>query len=215
MSHAELIQGSSEWLAARVGSLGASRVAEAIARTKTGYGASRANLMAELIAEKLTGQPADKFTTSAMTWGVEQEGDARTAYEFMTNADVQTVGLFMHPTIQGTHASPDGLIGDAGLVEIKCPNTATHIETLLSKKVPQKYVTQMAWQMACTGRQWCDFVSFDPRMPENMRLFVSRITRDDALIADLEREVSTFVAELNSKVVELRLMFEAGQRAAA
>ncbi len=117
-----------------MGSLGASRVAEAIAKTKTGYGASRANLMAELIAEKLTGQPAEKFTSAAMAWGTEQEGDARTAYEFMTNADVQTVGLFMHPTIQGTHASPDGGWGGGAVVEIKCPNTSTHIETLCRRE---------------------------------------------------------------------------------
>jgi putative phage-type endonuclease len=211
----DLTQGSEEWLAARVGSLGASRVADAIAKTKTGYGASRANLMAELIAERLTGQPATSYTNAAMQWGNDKEPDARAAYEFLTNADVATVGLYRHGSIAGTHASPDGLVGDAGLVEIKCPNTATHIETLLSKKVAQKYVTQMQWQMACTGRQWCDFVSFDPRMPEAMRLFVSRVTRDDAAIAELEAEVSKFVAELDGKVAELRLLFDGERREAS
>ena len=164
---------------------------------------------------QLTGQPAARFTNAAMQWGNDKEPDARSAYEFMTNADVETVGLIRHPHIHGTHASPDGLVSDAGLVEIKCPNTATHIETLLSKKVPGKYVTQMQWQMACTGRQWCDFVSFDPRMPENMRLFVSRLTRDDAAIADLEAEIAKFIAELDGKVAELRLLFDGERREAA
>lgn len=215
MTNTDLEQGSDAWLAARCGSLGASRVADAIAKTKTGYGASRANLMAELIAERLTGQPAERFTNTAMQWGTEKEPDARMAYEFMTNADVTTVGLFVHPTIQGTHASPDGLVGDAGLVEIKCPNTSTHIDTLLGQKVPAKYITQMQWQMACTGRHWCDFVSFDPRMPEEMRLFVARVTRDEPVIADLEREVTTFLAELTGKVAELRLLFARDRAAAA
>ncbi|WP_449411044.1 lambda exonuclease family protein [Methylobacterium komagatae] len=203
MSDIELIQGSEEWLAARVGSLGASRVADAIAKTKTGYGASRANLMAELIAERLTGQPADKFTNAAMQWGNEKEPDARTAYEFMTNADVVQVGIVRHPSIHGTHASPDGLVGGAGLVEIKAPNTNTHIETLLTKKVPEKYVTQMQWQMSCTGRKWCDFVSFDPRMPERMRLFVKRFDRDDDHISRLEIEVAAFLNELEGKMKAL------------
>ena len=214
MSDLDLQQGSPEWLAARVGSLGASRVADAIARTKTGYGASRANLMAELIAERLTGQPAERFTNAAMQGGNDKEPDARAAYEFLTDADVSLVGHIRHPLIDGSHASPDGLVGDAGLVEIKCPNTATHIDTLLGQKVPAKYVTQMQWQMACTGRRWCDFVSFDPRMPEAMRLFVARVTRDEPAIAELEREVATFLAELSGKVAELQLLFSR-ERAAA
>lgn len=215
MSDINLIQGSQEWLAARAGSLGASRVADAIAKTKTGWGASRANLMAELIAERLTGQPAETFKNGAMQWGNDKEPDARAAYSFFADVDVTEIGIVRHPLIEGTHASPDGLVGDAGLVEIKCPNTATHIDMLLGQKVPAKYVTQMQWQMACTGRHWCDFVSFDPRMPEAMRLFVARVTRDETVIADLEREVSVFLAELAGKVAELRLLFSTEARAAA
>lgn len=215
MSDRDLIQGSQEWLAARVGSLGASRVADAVAKTKTGWGASRANLMAELIAERLTGAPADRFTNAAMQWGNDKEADARAAYGFFADVDVAEIGIVRHPVIEGTHASPDGLVGDAGLVEIKCPNTATHIDTLLGQKVPAKHLTQMQWQMACTGRHWCDFVSFDPRMPEAMRLFVARITRDETAIGDLEREVSVFLAELAGKVAELRLLFSDEARAAA
>lgn len=215
MSAVDLVQGSDAWLYARVGSLGASRVADALAKTKSGWGASRANLMAELIAERLTDEPAERFTSAAMQWGAEREAEARAAYEFHTDVDVAVIGLFRHPTIEGTHASPDGLVADAGLVEIKCPNTATHIDTLLGRKVPAKYVTQMQWQMACTGRRWCDFVSFDPRMPEAMRLFVSRVARDEALIAEMEAEVATFLAELAGKVAELRALFSGDARAAA
>jgi putative phage-type endonuclease len=202
-SPAELIQGSDEWIKARVGSLGASRVAEVIARTKSGWGASRANLMAELLVERLTGQPAERFTNAAMAWGTEKEPEARTAYEFETNQEVRQVGICPHPSIAGTHASPDGLVGDLGLVEIKCPQSAGHIDMLLSEVIPDKYVTQMLWQMACTGREWCDFVSFDPRMPENMRLFVRRIERDAIRIGAHEKDVREFLGELGAKVAAL------------
>lgn len=215
MSDIDLIQGSDAWLEARVGSLGASRIAEAVARTKTGWGASRANLMAEMVAERLTGTPADRFTNAAMQWGTEKEPEARAAYEFLTDVDVALVGIVRHPTIDGTHASPDGLVGEDGLVEIKAPNTATHIETLLGQKVPEKYVTQMQWQMACTGRRWCDFASYDPRLPEAMRLFVSRVERDDALIATLEKDIAAFLAELAEKVTNLRALYCGEERVAA
>lgn len=200
----DLQQGTDAWLAARVGRVTASRVADVIARTKTGYGASRANYMAELVAERLTGQPADRFTNAAMQWGTEKEPDARAAYAFLHDVDVVEVGFVEHPRIIMTGASPDGLVGEDGLVEIKAPNTATHIETLLSASVAGKYVTQMHWQMACTGRAWCDFVSYDPRMPADMRLFVKRVHRDDALVAELEQEVAAFLAELDAKVTALR-----------
>lgn len=215
MSDFDLIQGSDAWLEARVGSLGASRIAEAVARTKAGWGASRANLMAEMVAERLTGAPADRFTSAAMQWGTEKEPEARAAYEFLTDVDVALVGIVRHPSIEGTHASPDGLVGEDGLVEIKAPNTATHIETLLGQKVPEKYVTQMQWQMACTGRRWCDFASYDPRLPEAMRLFVKRVERDDALIATLEKDIAAFLAELEEKVASLRALYGSEERVAA
>lgn len=215
MSDLDLIQGSDAWLEARVGSLGASRIAEAVARTKTGWGASRANLMAEMVAERLTGTPADRFTNAAMQWGTEKEPEARAAYEFLTDVDVAVVGIVRHPSIAGTHASPDGLVGGEGLVEIKAPNTATHIETLLSQKVAEKYVLQMQWQMCCTGRAWCDFVSYDPRMPERMRLFIKRVVRDQETIARLEKEVADFLKELEEKVATLNAIFGGGDRAQA
>lgn len=205
---AEIEQGSAEWLAIRCGKVTASRVADVIAKTKTGYGASRANYMAELIAERLTGAPAEKFISGPMAWGTEKEPEARALYEFLTDAEVSQVGFVPHPTISDSGASPDGLVSDDGLVEIKCPNTATHIDTLLGQTIPAKYATQMQWQMACTGRQWCDFVSYDPRMPDNMRMFVRREARNDAMIAEISEEVGKFLAELDAKVEALLSLYE-------
>jgi putative phage-type endonuclease len=204
----EIIQGSPEWFAQRLGKVTASRVADVIAKTKTGWGASRANYAAQLIAERLTGEVAESYTNAAMQWGTDKEPDARAAYEFRTDRDVAAVGFVAHPTILASGASPDGLVASDGLVEIKCPSTATHIETLLGRSVPAKYITQMMWQMACSGRKWCDFVSFDPRMPESMCLFIARIARDDAVIAELEKAVAVFLAEIDLKVVELTELYE-------
>lgn len=196
-------QRTDAWFADRVGKVTASRVADVIARTKSGWGASRANYMAELIAERLTGVTAERFSNAAMLRGTELEPDARIAYEFHADADVVEVGFIPHPTIKMAGASPDGLVAEAGLVEIKCPNTATHIDTLLRGAIDDRYIVQMAWQMACTGRRFCDFVSFDPRMPESSRLFVKRVQRDDTLIAKLEKDVTEFLAELDAKVAEI------------
>jgi putative phage-type endonuclease len=209
----DVIQGSPEWHALRAGKVTASRVADVIAKTKSGPSASRANYMAELIAERLTGVPAELFTNAAMNWGTEKEPDARAAYEFFRDAVVEEVGFIPHPSIAMTGASPDGLVGAEGLVEIKCPNTATHLDTLLSQVVPAKYVTQMQWQMACTGRKWCDFSSYDPRMPEEMALFVKRVERDDKLIAELEKDVSAFLVEIDEKLSKLNSIY--GMREAA
>jgi len=204
----DIIQGSPEWFAARLGKVTASRVADVIAKTKTGWGASRRNYMAELIAERLTGTNAASYTNAAMQWGIDTEPQARDAYCFRSDADVTEIGFVDHPSIAMTGASPDGLIGDAGMVEIKCPNTATHIETLEGEEIDGKYITQMQWQMACTERQWCDFVSFDPRMPESMRLFIKRVPRDAATIKTLETEVAAFLAEVDAKVENLRRLYE-------
>jgi putative phage-type endonuclease len=201
-------QGSAEWFAARVGKVTASRMADLCAKTKSGFGASRGNYMAELIVERLTGSPAPSFSSPAMQWGSEQEPNARAAYEFHGDYDVQQVGFIEHPEIDGSGASPDGMIGTDGLIEIKCPSSATHIDTLLSGNVPEKYVLQMHWQMACTLRTWCDYVSFDPRMPPSMQLFVKRIERDDKMIAELERNVRDFLTELECKVLALRTAYE-------
>lgn len=203
-----MVQGSPEWFAARVGKVTASRVADVIAKTKTGWGASRANYMAELIAERMTGNPAESYTNAAMKWGTETEPEARAAYCFYADTDVAEVGFIDHPTIPMTGASPDGLIGTDGLVEIKCPNTATHIDTLLGSAIPAKYIVQMQWQMVCTDRKWCDWVSYDPRLPGSMQLFVQRVVRAAALIAELEKNVTEFLAEIEVKVRALRERYE-------
>lgn len=202
-------QGSEEWFKERLGKVTASRIADVIAKTKTGWGASRANYMAELIAERLTGVPADKFTNSAMQWGIDTEAEACAAYAFRQNLDLEEVGFVQHPKIAMTGASPDRLVGKVGLVECKCPNTATHLETLLGTPVADKYVVQMQWQMACTDRKWCDWVSYDPRMPENMRLFIRRFPRDDVRIAELEMAVVQFLAELDQKTDALKQRYAA------
>lgn len=198
-----MIQGTPEWFAERLGKATASRMADIMATTKSGYGASRANYMAELLVERLTGAPLAGFTNSAMQWGVENEPLARAAYEFMTDRPVVEVGFVPHPTIVMSGASPDGLVGDDGMVEIKCPLTATHVEMLLTERVPDKYKLQMAWQMVCADRAWCDFVSFDPRLPAPMQLYVWRFHRDPIIDAKLDSEVRLFLAELDGKEAAL------------
>ena len=197
-------QRSPEWYAARLGKVTASRVADVLAKTKSGYGASRANYLAELLCERLTGEQADRFTSAEMQRGADLEPQARAAYAFIHGVQVQETGFALHPTIADFGASPDGLVGDVGLVEIKVPNTATHVDYLLSQTVPGKYVTQMMAQMACTGRTFCDFVSFDPRLPDELQLFVKRVHRDKDAIAEMEREIETFLDELKDKELQLR-----------
>jgi len=196
-------QGSDEWFAARLGKVTASRVADVVAKTKSGPAASRKNYLAQLVAERLTKTASDSFTNAAMQWGTEKEPEARSAYTLMTDNPVEGVGFVDHPTIAMTGASPDGLVADNGLVEIKCPNTATHIETLLSGKVPSKHNTQMQWQMACTGREWCDFVSYDPRLTGDLALFVERVDRDYTLISELESSVSDFLDDVEETITKL------------
>lgn len=193
-------QRSDEWFAARLGKVTASRVADLMAKTKSGPSASRANYMADLIVERMTGQKAEGFTSAAMQWGTDTEPQARAAYEFLTDANVTETGFVLHPSIADFGASPDGLVGEDGLLEVKCPATATHIETLLTETVPAKYITQMQAQMACTGRAWCDFVSFDPRMPGDMQLWVKRVPCDPAFMSQMEGEVEAFLAELAQKL---------------
>lgn len=200
-------QRSPEWYAARLGKLTASRIADALARTKTGWGASRANVRAELVCERLTGTPTDTYTNAAMQWGIDTEPQARAAYEFLRDASVDIVAFIDHPQIAMAGCSPDGFVGADGLVEIKCPNTATHIETILSDAIPDKYRKQMLWQMACTGRKWCDFVSFDPRMPAEMQLHVTRIKRCEDSIAQLEDEATAFLLEVAAMEDQLREKF--------
>lgn len=202
-----IIQGSPEWFDIRRGKVTASRVADVIAKTRNGWGASRANYMAQLIAERLTGTTAESFSNATMQWGTDTEPQARAAYEFMQDVDVTEIGFVVHPLITASGASPDGLVGENGMVEIKCPNTATHIDTLLGKGIPSRYLTQMQWQIACTGREWCDFVSYNPRMPERMNLFVERIAADRELARELEGHIQEFIGELDDKVASLNASY--------
>ena len=204
-----IAQGTPEWFAQRLGKVTASRVADVIAKTKTGYSTSREGYMVELALERITGQRAEAYTNSAMQWGTETEPLARAAYEALTGELVEETSMVQHPRIEMAGASPDGLVGADGLLEIKCPNSATHVQTLRSKKPAGKYITQMMWQMACTGRSWCDFVSYDPRMPEGLQLFTTRVPRDDKVIAELETEVEKFLEEVAAMVLELLAMKEA------
>ena len=196
-------QGSESWFQVRIGKVTASRVADVIAKTKTGYSATRDNYMAQLVCERLTGQKGESFSNAAMQHGTDTEPLARAAYEAYADVLVDEVGFVPHPSIEMAGASPDGLVGTDGLLEIKCPNTATHIETLLSQGVPGKYNTQMQFQMACTGRKWCDFVSFDNRLPAELQLFVKRVPRDEVFIRLIEAEIVQFLAELDDKINKL------------
>lgn len=193
-------QRSDDWFAARAGKATASAIYKIMARTKTGYGADRANYHAQLVAERLTGKPADSFSNAAMQWGIDMEAEARAVYgATIGDAPVET-GFIDHPSIAMAGASPDGLVGFDGLVEIKCPNTATHIATLQGSPIDRKYLLQMQWQMDCTGRDWCDFASFDPRLPDEMRLHVRRVERDETLLDEIREETERFLAEVASTV---------------
>jgi putative phage-type endonuclease len=204
-----IIQGSPEWFSQRLGKATASRIADILAKTKSGYSTSRENYSVELALERITGKRQEFFTNDAMKWGAETEPLARAAYEARTGALVDEVAMIDHPSILMSGASPDGCVDADGLIEIKCPNSATHIKTMLSGKPDAKYITQMTWQMACTGRKWCDFVSFDPRFPEHLQLFIKRIERDDDAIAAMEKDVSSFLSEVDAMVDSLNNMKEA------
>jgi len=207
-------QGTAAWLQERAGFATASRLADVMAKIKTGEAASRANYRAELVAQRLTGQVQESFTNAAMTHGTETEPFARAAYEIKFGTIVNECGFIHHPVIEWSGASPDGLIDQDGLIEIKCPNTATHIDYLLKGVVPAKYQPQMLWQMACTGRKWCDFASYDPRMPEELQLFVVRFNRDDEKIKEAETAVIEFLNEVQQTVEALERLIEIRKEAA-
>ena len=192
-------QRTDEWFEARLGKPTASRFGDIMAKTRTGVSASRKNYRAELVVQRLTEQMPEHYSNSAMEWGVEQEPVARLAYELETGNEVEDTSLWLHDLIEAG-ASPDGLIGTDGCLEIKCPNTATHLETLRTGKLPRQYQAQVQGQMWITGRQWCDFVSFDPRLPQNAQLFITRVERDDFYVQNLEVEVKSFLVEVEEEV---------------
>ena len=202
-------QGTPEWFADRLGKVTASRLADVLAKTKTGYSATRNNYMTQLVLERVTNSRAEGYTNAAMLHGVEQEPFARAAYEAHTGQMVEEVGFIPHPDIDGAGASPDGLVGDDGMVEIKCPSSSTALEVWLTHAqgndpVDAKYYAQMQWQMRCADRSWCDYVVFDPRMPAKAQLFIHRVKRNEDFIANAEDEVITFLTELDIKVESLK-----------
>lgn len=192
------------WKLARVGKVTASRVADLLATTKTGWGASRAAYATTLIVERLTGLPAPSFETPEMRWGRETEPQARAIYQFDRDVEVVEVGFVPHPTIENAGASPDGLIGEEGLLEIKAPSSHHHLEILLTGTIPSRYMQQMYFQGACTGRKWADFMSFDPRMPENLQCFVKRVVFDPSVTLAMENDVRKFLAEIDDKLARLK-----------
>lgn len=196
-------QGSQEWLQERLGHVTASRLADVLATVKTGEAASRRNYRAELVAQRLTGTVEAGYTNAAMQWGTDNEPIARSEYEVRKEVFVDQVGFIKHPTILWAGASPDGLVGADGLIEIKCPNTATHIDTLLSQTIPSQYEKQMLWQIACTGRTWCDFISFDSRLPSDLSFFCKRFNPSMEQIKEAEQAVITFLAEVEETLSKL------------
>ena len=182
-----MLQGTDEWRQVRCGSVGASDAPRVVRRTKTGYSADRDSLMAEKVLERLTSTPFEKYKTQSMLQGTAREPGARLTYSLVKGVEVEEVGLVPHPFIKGSHCSPDGLIGLDGLVEIKCPEAAKHLDTLLNGQINGDHVTQMMWQLCCTGRQWCDYASFSNDFPGPMQIWIKRVHRDNALIAELER----------------------------
>lgn len=201
-------QGTSEWHQARLGKVTASKLSDVMATGRGGApSATRATYRAQLVVERLTGNPTEGFTNAAMAYGTETEPQARATYILTTGRMVEEVGFIGHPAIAMAGASPDGLIGADGLIEIKCPNSATHIATLRGAEIDGKYLKQMQWQMACTGRAWCDFVSFDPRLPDEMQLHIRRVGRDPAMIVEMETSVRAFLAEVDEEIAALRKIY--------
>lgn len=201
------LQRTEAWFSDRLGKVTASRIADMRKRTQKGWAASRKEYMADLIAERLSGEHIPGGTGAARRWGAEIEPEAKRAYEFYRDAEIVDVGFVSHSTIADAGASPDGLVGDDGLVEFKCPTVLTHLETLETDEIAPEYLQQMQWQMACTGRQWCDFASYDPRYPEDLKLYVQRVKRDDDLIAEIEKDVREFLTELATRVEKLRVKY--------
>jgi len=192
-------QRTDEWHAARLGKVTASKIADVMASGRAGSpSVTRANYLAQLLCERLTGRPTAGYTSHEMQHGIDSEPLAINAYEMHADVIVTPIGFVDHPSIAMSGASPDGLVGDDGLIEVKCPNSATHLATLKGADIDGKYMKQMQWQMACTGRKWCDFVSFDPRMPDHMQLYVRRVERDLEMIAAINSAVTTFLVELEA-----------------
>lgn len=203
MIHCDVEQGSDAWISLRLGKVTASRIADVMAKGRgNAEAASRRNYRAQLVAERLTGQVADSFVSYEMQWGTEHEPAARECYEFLKSVTVEQVAFADHPKFKMAGASPDGL-PPGGLLEIKCPNTATHIDMLTTGKIDSKYIKQMQFQMACTDAPWCDFVSYDPRIGRNNHMFVTRVFRDEEMISEINDAVELLLSEVDETVERL------------
>jgi hypothetical protein len=198
-------QGSAFWHELRRGMVTASRCADVIATIKKGKeeAAARRNYRTELLVERLTGLSTEHYVTREMQWGADQEQYARAAYELEQNVLVETCGFVIHPEIQRFGCSPDGLVGSDGMIQVKCPTTATHLAWMLSESIPVEHAVQMLAELSCTGRQWNDFVSFDPRLPKHLQLYIRRFERNQGLITTLESKVIQFNAELDEVLAQL------------
>jgi putative phage-type endonuclease len=209
------VQRTEEWFAARLGCLTGSRIAAAMSKAKRENLVElqvRHNLKMELAVERITGKPAGHYVSRWMERGVEMEPLARGAYT-LRHADVTETGFVLHPRINWAGCSPDGLVGDDGLIEIKVPKPTTHAEYIIGETVPAEYLPQMMWQMAVTGRKWNDFVSYCPDFPEPLDLFICRLERDEKQIAAMEAEAVKFLAEVEAMVTRLKGGLEGALRA--
>jgi len=198
----DIVQGTDKWKAIRCGRVTASKIGDA----KAGKDTQRyRDYLTQLVLETLTGKPVEEgFTSKSMEWGTENEPFARIAYEMKTGNMVEQVGFIIHPEIERSGASPDGLIDEDGMVEIKCPKSSTHLDTIITGKIPSEYQYQMLWQMECSGRKWVDFVSYDPRCPENLKLFVKRFERDEDTIEKIKKSVKDILKEVDDMILKLK-----------
>jgi len=195
-------QRSEEWFKARLGKVTASRVADILAKIKSGESASRRNYKIQLVSERLTGEKQETYINQAMQDGIDREFYAREKY-VQQFGEVEEVGFIQHPTLEAG-ASPDGMVGEDGIIEIKCPMGTTHTETLMSQDVPSKYMPQIQFQLLCTGRKWCDFVSYNPMFPEHLQVFVKRVEADQDYQKELEVEVKQFLSEVDDVINKLK-----------
>ncbi len=203
-----MVQRSAVWFSARLGKVTASKIDDIVIKTKSGESQYTKKYKMQLVTERLTNKVVPVFMNSAMAHGVEYEDEARIEYanfnKLLLDKDVREVGFIDHPKINMSGASPDGLVGDKGLIEIKCPQPMTHTETLETGVIARKYIHQMQWQMACTGKEWCDFVSYHPDFPETYKLFIKRVSRDNDLISHLEASVENFLKEVDDKLKTIK-----------
>lgn len=199
-----LEQGSDEWKQARLGHVTASNMSEVMSKGKgTAEAVGRYKYKVRLVAERLTMTAGESYTNAAMQWGIEQEQFACIAYEAQKETFVDKIGFVLHPDIKWLGVSPDRIVGNEGLIEVKCPNTTTHLDYLFDGKVPAEYYKQIQCQLWVTGRQWCDFVSYDPRLPKRNQLLIVRTERDEKLIAEMKTETEKFLVEVETLIIKL------------